>query len=130
MINRETSIFLVVGVITVLVDFLIYSSLLWIELLAHGPAKAVGFISGTVFSYFANRFWTFGYTKHGWASIWRFGLLYALTLFGNVMANSTILSLLTGVPHGIKIAFVFATFLSAALNFLGMKFFVFRTARK
>ena len=130
MINRETSIFLVVGVITVLLDFLIYSSLLWTELLAYGPAKAVGFISGTVFSYFANRLWTFGYTKQGWDSIWRFGLLYALTLFVNVMANSAVLTLLVGVPDDIKIAFVFATILSAALNFLGMKFFVFRTARK
>jgi putative flippase GtrA len=48
-----------------------------------------------------------------------------LTLSINVYANSLLLSALTERPYSVQAAFVIATGLSATLNFIGMKYFVF-----
>lgn len=125
MIRREAVIFLIVGSLTVLVDFLCYRSLLHFNL-SHSLAKGVSFILGTIFSYFANRFWTFNHhnlLKAG--SVLRFVLLYLSTLLVNVLINKAILSSCSFTYYNIEIAFLVATSTSALLNFIGMKFFVF-----
>lgn len=128
MIRRELGIFLVVGSLTVLVDFLTYRGLVWSQLLTVDVAKAVGFITGTVFAYFANRFWTFGHKAHAAGSAWRFALLYAVTLIANVEINALALEKLAGSLFAVQVAFLIATAISATMNFLGMKLFVFRAA--
>lgn len=126
MIRRELAIFLVVGSLTVLVDFLAYRSLVWMELMGIDMAKATGFIVGTLFAYFANRIWTFGHTAHAPGSAWRFAVLYTITLGANVWVNALALALLGKVAQAVLLAFLFATGVSASLNFLGMKLFVFK----
>ena len=125
MIRKELAIFLVVGVLTVLVDYLTYRGFVWIGLLEIDFAKGVGFLTGTVFAYFANRLWTFGSRPHAKDSAWRFAALYALTLLINISANALMLGLLSGRPCLVEVAFVIATGLSATLNFVGMKYLVF-----
>ena len=126
MIKRELGIFLVVGVSTVLVDFISYRGLIGFQAMEVDMAKAVGFLVGTLFAYFANRFWTFGHKSHVPGSTWRFSALYASTLGANVLINALALKLLSDVATAIQLAFLLATGVSACLNFLGMKFFVFR----
>lgn len=125
MIKRELPVFLVVGVLTVLVDFLLYHALL--NLFAVDAAKACGFIGGTVFAYLANRKLTFGHHTHRRGSVWRFAAVYASTLSINVWVNAMVLSELAHTAS-VTLAFVAATAVSATLNFLGMKFFVFTRA--
>ena len=125
MIKRELLIFLIVGSLTVLVDFLTYRGLMAIFATPTATAKGIGFVTGTIFAYFANRFWTFGHRTHARSSIARFALLYAVTLGINIGVNATSLSLLDNMPHKLQLAFLLATGVSAVLNFLGMKFFVF-----
>jgi putative flippase GtrA len=158
MIKRELAIFLIVGTLTVMIDFLTYRGLVWAQLLSVDSAKGLGFLTGTLFAYFANRFWTFGHKNHIVGSIWRFIFLYTLTLSVNVLVNALLMTYLpiqlpilldmlkevtqlvminqslyeqAGVilnkEMTIKIAFLVATITSAALNFVGMKFFVFKT---
>ena len=127
MIRRELAIFLIIGSLTVLLDFLSYRSLIWIGLLGTSSAKAAGFLIGTVFAYFANRAWTFRQKVHSPGSAWRFTLLYAATLMVNVSVNSAALTLLVGVGIALQAAFLLATGVSTCLNFLGMKFFVFKS---
>ena len=127
MIRRELAIFLIVGSSTVLIDFLTYRSLVWLHLLGIDMAKATSFIIGTVFAYFANRFWTFGHKRHVPGSPLRFAILYTGTLGANVCVNALMLVLLANAAAAIQVAFLLATGVSASLNFLGMKFFVFRT---
>jgi putative flippase GtrA len=126
MIRREFKLFLVVGLLTVLIDFCIYRTLVWTNLFGIDIAKAMGFVAGTLFAYFANRFWTFGHKQHSKGSMWRFAILYALTLFINLMINSVVLVWLASFYAAVQIAFLMATSISAALNFVGMKLFVFR----
>ena len=93
MIRREVAIFVVVGSLTVMIDFLAYRSLVWMDLVSIDISKAIGFLTGSVFAYFTNRFWTFGHKAHLSGSAWRFVILYAATLSANVFVNSLILDL-------------------------------------
>jgi putative flippase GtrA len=127
MIKRELSIFLVVGLLTVLVDFGVYRGLIWLAIGNINLAKGTSFIVGTTFAYFANRFWTFGQKFHAPGSLWRFVFLYSSTLIANVVVNAMILELFSDVAIGVKLAFLLATGVSASLNFFGMKLFVFKS---
>jgi putative flippase GtrA len=126
MIRREAAIFLVVGSITVVVDFAAYTLLQGWLTLPVDVAKGVGFLVGTAFAYFANRHWTFGHQNSAQGSAWRFALLYGVTLAFNVMINAACLHVFLGLAWSRQVAFLMATGVSACLNFLGMKYFVFR----
>jgi putative flippase GtrA len=126
MIKRELAIFLVVGASTVLIDFITYRGLIGLQVMEVDMGKAIGFLAGTLFSYFANRFWTFGKKSHNPGSAWRYSALYASTLGANVLINASALKLFADVAASIQLAFLLSTGVSACLNFLGMKLFVFR----
>ena len=126
MIKRELVIFLIVGASTVLVDFMTYRGLIQFQVMEVDMAKATGFLVGTLFAYFANRFWTFGHKLHAPGSAWRFLVLYASTLGANVLINAFSLKLLADTAAAFQLAFLLATGVSACLNFLGMKFIVFK----
>jgi putative flippase GtrA len=127
MIKREFGIFLIVGSLTVLVDFGAYRSLVWLGVTGVDMAKAIGFLAGTLFAYITNRFWTFGHKSHAPGSLWRFAVLYGTTLGANVLVNSLALKLFADAIAAVQLAFLLATGISATLNFLGMKIFVFKS---
>jgi putative flippase GtrA len=126
MIKRELLIFLIVGLLTVLVDFVSYHGLVGSALIPVNAAKAAAFLAGSLFAYFANRFWTFGHVAQRTGNAWRFAVLYGATLSSNVLVNALVLTMLVGVEGSIQLAFLAATSVSACLNFLGMKLFVFK----
>ena len=126
MIKRELVIFLIVGASTVLVDFMTYRGLIEFQVMEVDMAKATGFLVGTLFAYFSNRFWTFGHKSHVPGSAWRFSALYASTFGANVLINALALKLLSDTAFAFQLAFLLATGASACLNFLGMRIFVFR----
>jgi putative flippase GtrA len=127
--KRDLVIFLFVGSLTVLVDFISYMGLVWSNLLQLNGAKTVSFLTGTIFAYYANRYWTFRRAESVAGSWWRFSILYAATLGVNVISNSITLAAMNNSKLAVPIAFVLATGLSAALNFAGMKFFIFKLKR-
>lgn len=124
MIKRELSTFMVVGCLTVGLDFLMYQGLVYFFLFNVSLAKAVGFIGGCIFAYFANRFWTFNQQAICSGSLWRFIIVYVVSLIANVLINQGILSIWDSLT-AFYMAFLVATGVSATLNFIGMKWFVF-----
>lgn len=126
MIKRELITFLFVGTLTVLTDFLTYRALTQFQIIEVNVAKAIGFSTGTLFAYFANRFWTFGNKSNMMDSVKRFLFLYGSTLGANVLVNAFALRIITDLPAAVQLAFLLATIVSASLNFLGMKYFVFK----
>ena len=126
MIKKELTVFVVIGVITVLIDFIVYIVLVEFRLSDVNVAKGVGFVSGTIFSYFMHRIWTFGHKTHKPGTVWRYVLLYMSTLGVNVSINSFILIFLLEFQFIILLAFLIATGASTILNFIGMKWFVFK----
>ena len=129
MIKREAVLFLFVGSTTVLTDLLCYNLLLWQNFCSINLAKGLGFLAGLAFSYAANKKLTFAHTQHEKGSLPRFLILYSITLVVNVIVNAIVLNSLQNWSKVVAFAFIIATGASASLNFLGMKFFVFRMNR-
>jgi len=123
--NSEVSRFIVIGMLTVLIDLVAY--ILFI-VFGFGTvfAKGLSFSSGTIFAYFANKNYTFESHGKGSMSFILFISLYFFTLVINILTNELILDLTSSFYYSILIAFLFATFISASLNFIGMKFIVFK----
>jgi putative flippase GtrA len=116
--------FLLVGGTAVLIDGLSYV-LLHRAGVPVDPAKAISFLIGAVFAYFANWRFTFGARRGRWSEV-LFVVVYALALGLNVAANAGVRAWLGTSVVGATIAFLVATGLSAAWNFVGMSLFVFR----
>jgi putative flippase GtrA len=131
-IKRELGIFLIVGLLTVGIDFLIYRGFIYLQpfgLDSVNIAKGFSFISGTIFAYFANRFWTFNQQTTDAGSVFRFVMVYILGLIANIAINYLCIEWFSSpalvMEYTLLIAFVLATGVSASFNFIGMKFFVF-----
>ena len=124
MVRRQIRRFLVVGSLTVLVDLVSYR--LCLETGLPVPlAKTIGFLSGTIFAYFVNRFWTFQ-SQSSHVALFKFLLLYLSTLLTNVGVNQIVFEAVPLGERGQLFAILVATSVSATLNFLGMKYIVFR----
>ena len=124
MVRRQIRRFLGVGSLTVLVDLVSYR--LCLETGLPVPlAKTIGFLSGTIFAYFVNRFWTFQ-SQSSHVALFKFLLLYLSTLLTNVGVNQIVFEAVPLGERGQLFAFLVATSVSATLNFLGMKYIVFR----
>ena len=151
MLKKQLIFFLILGIFAVLVDYITYKSLLYFlrnEEISNGNledfSKGIGFLSGTLFAYFANKYITFKSQKYKGRALLRFMLLYSTTLFINVYSNASSISLLNFISKNdtsivridisagdiYLLAFLFATAVSATLNFIGMKWFVFYNIKK
>lgn len=120
---------MIVGFTTVAIDFAFYRLLL----LANTPteaAKAIGFIAGTIFAYFANKLWTFDRAKGGRSVFALFVGLYVTTLIINVGVNSGVIEILGEAEMALALGFLMATGTSATLNFVGMRMIVFRSKQR
>jgi putative flippase GtrA len=119
--------FVVVGSITVAIDFVVYRLLLWLS----APvmlAKTTSFVVATIAAYFLNRIWTFR-ARGGVARATAFAALYGSTLVVNVSVNAFVLHLAGGAPRRIEMAFLAAQASSTTINFLAMRYVVFRPER-
>jgi len=126
MIKREITIFSLVGSLSIIIDYSIYSSLIWFEIAGIEVAKSLGFFVGAFFAYFANRYWTFRNKSVSDGSIWRFVTVYATNLIINVIVNSLIINIVNCGCYKIELAFLISTAISASFNFIGMKILIFK----
>lgn len=84
-------------------------------------AKAVAFLFGTAFSYFANKAWTFR-NASGSASKFAATLaLYAVSMAVNVAINSGVINVLGDGVVVKGVAYCCAVLTSASINFVGMR---------
>lgn len=124
MLKTELRRFLIVGVTTVLIDFICYHLMLLL-INSYAPAKAFGFIMGSIFAYFINKIWTFRHRNVANYSVSKFALLYMTTLMINVGLNGIFILMFGTAWLSVQLAFLIATGTSAVINFMGMKRFVF-----
>ena len=126
MLTQQLQRFLITGFATVVIDFATYRLLLHLDS-PTAIAKALGFITGTVFAYFSNKLWTFDRAKGGSYVFSRFIALYVTTLIINVCVNSGVIAVLGEEEHFLAFAFLIATGTSATLNYNGKKMVVFKS---
>jgi putative flippase GtrA len=124
-ISKQLKYFLIIGLVSVLIDYSTYRSLLFYEsnLII---AKSIGFILGTTFSFIANRNITFKVKNHFFGHLIKFSFLYFTSMMFNVFVNSISLGLFINSNLKVQISFTLATIISATINFAGMKYFVFK----
>lgn len=120
--------FIIIGFTTVLIDLLVYLFLIRIGLIIK-VAKAISFFSGALFSYQANRLWTFKIRYFNASQIISFMFLYFTSLFFNVSLNSFFISIYK-YPLTFEFSFILATTISATYNYLGLRLFVFKRKLK
>lgn len=123
MLKKQAFIFLFVGSSSVLIDYTSYV-LLIITGLNRDFSKGLGFLSGAIFAYYANKKITFNYS--GPKRIYQFAAIYVISLVLNISINSASLELLPQTEPSTNVAFILATIASASFNFLGMKYFAFK----
>ena len=119
--KKEFIRFIITGLSAVGVDLITYYLLM--DLLTIDTAKAIGFIAGSIVAFFLNKIWTFENTSNIKSSAIQFSLLYTITFFANVTINHLTLLLFSNLT---LLAFLAATATSTILNFIGMKFWVFK----
>lgn len=117
--------FLIAGSATVAVDAIAYSALLSAGL-SIDAAKGMGLVFATIFAYLVNRNWTF---RAGNGGIGQFGLflvLYMGAIALNVAVNRLAVDQFGTLPQQLAIAWFLATASSSTLNYIGMRWIVFR----
>ena len=124
--QSEVLRFLLVGGTTVLIDFFIYLLLLYVMGLETNFSKGVSFSSGTLFAYFANKKLTFKSQLKGTYVFVLFLILYLVTLTINVSVNELGLLVFGKTEIGFTLSLFISTGFSAVLNFIGMKYLVFK----
>ncbi len=115
----QISRFIITGILAAGVDYGVY-----IALFGHAGivyAKAISFVTATVFTYIVNKFWTFERKHFSAGEAARFIGLYILSMILNTAINKAAFLLSGSKPIG----FIFATGFCAVFNFLGLKLFVF-----
>ena len=150
LVLKQLTKFVIIGISAVLVDLVIYYISSDIMGLNIDLSKGMGFLVGTVYTYFLNKRWTWKYTErsnHG--MILKFALVYLVSLVFNILINKygllwspqfdvnlnitlypegNIQSLMSVKGHKF-LAFFFATVASAFINFLGQKYLVFKSSK-
>ncbi len=137
--------YILIGISAVFVDLVVYyTSKFYFE--SEDFSKALGFIVGSIYTFMFNKIWTWKQKdKAGIKQLSIFFIVYAVSLFINVIVNRTFISLLPDyefdfilynplrVPQiefsaklDILLAFGIATICSAFWNFFGQKYFVFK----
>jgi putative flippase GtrA len=124
-IRGQLGRFLIVGSLTVFIDFVTYRALLWLSVPVI-PAKSTSFVVATVVAYVLNRTWTFR-ARGGIARAAAFAVLYGTTLVVNVSVNALVLDLAGDAGGRIELAFLAAQASSTTINFLAMRYVVFRS---
>jgi|GEM_PF-461043 putative flippase GtrA len=124
-LEHEAIRFLIVGGATVFVDLVCYFVLVSLDYDTH-LSKGISFSAGTIFAYFANSNYTFQGSKGNSFIFFIFCLLYLSTLVINIVTNEIVLESMGRTNISFVFAFVIATMLSAILNFIGMKYYVFQ----
>ena len=124
-IKRETLLFVIIGITSVLIDTCSYLLLFYFTS-SINFSKFVSFIMGAVFSYYGNKNITFNVKAKKFTPIY-FSLVYSISLGLNIFSNSFSLYLFQNKETiSILISFFIATIISALFNFIMMKFFVFK----
>jgi putative flippase GtrA len=122
--------FILTGTVATTLDFLVYRSGLWITGLV-SLSKMAGILTGLAFTYFVNKRWTFKAGKTTIRSLLKFILLYIFSITINIITNRYFLYFLSKDRElFIFLAFCFAALISATVNYIGMKFFVFPDKRR
>lgn len=120
-LENEILLFIVIGGLATIVDFIIYSYLL--TFFSINISKLISMLSSSLFSYFMNKIFTFNKGKnYNSKYLLKYYIVFLINLLTNISVNYYICKWTS-----IKIlAFILATLFGVIVNFIGQKFYVFK----
>ena len=126
--SRHVGRFIVVGVLSVGTDAAVYLTMVSGGL-PRDVSKGIGYVAGMAIGFFLNKTWTFGSRRAARSEALAYVFLYAVTLGVNIGLNRLVLAM--GMERMMPVvlaifAFLVATGTTTVLNFLAMRFIVFR----
>lgn len=126
MIRRELILFAINGLISVAIAFTAYLGLVASGMLIEF-ANALAYLAGIAYGFSANKRFTFcDGSKVSTGKVARYALLHTFTLLINIGVNSALISIMIGMQGGLSASFLGAIAVSTVLNFLGLKYWVFK----
>lgn len=132
-IDKTMFRFLLVGVINTIVGcgtmFLLYN----LADCSYWLSSAANYVFGGIVSFFLNKYFTFESRAWSWRQVWRFALNVAVCYFiGYGLAKPAVRFLLTDYSVKVQenLAMLAGMCLYTALNYLGQRFFAFKSAVK
>jgi putative flippase GtrA len=121
---RQLARFIVTGILTNIVNYAVFWVLLRGFALNYVVASVIGFIAGFIVGFFVNRQWTFQATAgRGSSQLVRFLIVNLISLGANVVTISFFTEVINLIP---EISQLLAIGVSAAVNFIGSKFWAFK----
>ena len=125
--------YILCGTVSTSFDFFLYVSLskagVQVDL-----AKAIGFLSASIMSYFLNKKFTFKGTESNLVQFISFFVVHCFAMTIDVSVNKVMLIVLSQYINqsrvAIVLAFIVATGISVIANFSGQKFWVFKSKGK
>ena len=122
--------FVLVGVVNTLVGSAVMFGLYNLAHCSYWLSSAANYVVGSVLSYFLNKYFTFRNTERSWAQVGRFAVnivvCYAVA-YG--LAKPAVNGLLSGAAEAVRdnVAMLTGMVLFTALNYVGQRFFAFRS---
>ena len=114
--------YIIVGLCSVLIDFLFYYIFIYFEFLNPNYSKRLSFIMGSIFVFYVNRTYVFKIDEKKLSQYILFSVLY----FTSFILNSIIHDYVFLISGLTLISFLSATFVSTVTNFIGQKFIIFK----
>ncbi len=113
--------FALTGIAGTILDFLAFNLVL--VLTGHPAlARGIGYVFGTLWAFFLNRSWVFK-SQNGLSSLIPFLALYGSSGFVAVATQSVLNESL-----GVFLAYLLSLAVASVMNFVGMRFLVFRSS--
>ncbi len=132
LLDKTVAKFLLVGVVNTVIGcgtmFLLYN----VASCSYWLSSAANYVVGGIVSFFLNKYFTFENKAWSWRQVWRFALNVAVCYFiGYGLAKPAAMWLLRGSSTRLQenAAMLVGMCLYTALNYLGQRFFAFRSKR-
>lgn len=124
MITRQFSKFVVIGVVSTIINYIVFLLLLNYLNMNYLASSTIGFFAGVFAGFSFNRNWTFQVNERNTAQLLKYYLVYSLSLLLGLVTLRILVDSFGIPPQYANVAMICQTTLT---NFGGTKWYVFKT---
>ena len=118
---RQFMSYSMIGIISLLIDIIVYILLSDFFLISKSLSKIISFILASINSFLGNKIFTFKLKSYNFREPMKFILLYSVSLIANSSTHDFFLNIFDGF-----LPFIIASIVSIIINFGGQKLWVFK----